>query len=131
MKSIVYSPEEVKAALEPTRNPKRHVFLITTAGDIICCDVDSGWIRFVRPESCTLREWGMALKSAITAMQHHLKVAKSIHDDFMDTTQPNIQFARLQPSVIVNAEGTCPACGSPSDSNVYPYCEEHGRLKGA
>lgn len=91
MKTLVLGPEEVREALDPKNFPKRHVFIISIDGDIICCDVDQGWILYRRPPGLRNREWCGALRFAIDSMQHHLLVAKSIHDDLRETTEPNLR----------------------------------------
>ena len=88
MKTLVLGPEEVREALDPRTNPKRHVFLVTLEGDIICCDVDSGWIAFRRPRGLRNREWAVAVKAAVEAINHHAVVARSIHDDICERTEP-------------------------------------------
>lgn len=131
MKTLVLGPEEVREALDPKKYPKRHVFLVSIDGDIICCDVDEGWLIFKRPESLRNRQWCEAIKAAISAMQHHILVAKSIHDDIRETTEPDghaptpMQLAK----VLVFEKGHCPSCGELSDPGSYPYCCDLHRRK--
>jgi hypothetical protein len=117
MKTLVLGPDAVREALDPRRYPKRHVFLVSVDGAIICCDVDAGWITFQRPTGLTHKEWCVAIKAAISSMQHHLLVAKSIHDDIRDSTDRGV----------VPPVGECPECGGPSDVESAPYCSEFHR----
>jgi hypothetical protein len=123
MKTLVLGPEEVRAALDPKNYPKRHVFLVAIDGSIICCDLDDGWLMFQRPENVKNRDWCVAIRGAISSMNHHLLVAKSIHDDVRETTEPDFKIP------IVTLEGRCPVCMEPSDPDSKPYCCELHRRK--
>lgn len=88
MKTLVLGPEEVRVALDPTTNPKRHVFLVTPEGDILCCDLDYGWVVFRRPRGLTNRQWGGAITSAVKSLKHHSMVASAIQEDIEERTEP-------------------------------------------
>lgn len=117
MKTLVLGPEEVREALDPKKYPKRHVFLVSVDGSIICCDVDAGWLMFQRPTGITNKEWCVALQAALSTMKHHLLVAKSIHADIRDSTEREV----------VLPVGGCPECGGESDPESTPYCSEFHR----
>lgn len=129
MKTLVLGPEEVREALDPKKHPKRHVFLVSIDGDIICCDVDEGWLLFKRPVGLKNKQWCVSIRAAISAMQHHLLVAKSIHDELKETTEPEAKaLPSTEPAkVLVFVKGSCPECDRESDPGSYPYCSEFHR----
>ena len=129
MKTLVLGPEEVREALDPKNHPKRHVFLVSVDGDIICCDVDEGWLLFKRPQGVKNRKWCEAIRAAISSMQHHILVAKSIHDDLRETTEPEGRALPEPAKVLVYEKGKCPTCLEPSDPASYPYCCELHRRR--
>lgn len=130
MKTLVLGPEEVRVALDPKNYPKRHVFVVSVDGDIICCDVDEGWMIFKRPSGLRNKEWCVAVRAALSSMQHHLLVAKSIHDDLRETTEPDIKNPLSGPAtVLVYEKGLCPSCMEPSDPASFPYCCELHRRR--
>lgn len=88
MKNLVLGPEDVREALNPQNFPKRHVFMVTLEGDILCCDVDEGWLAFRRPRGLTNRQWAKAVRAAVDALNHQALVARSIHDDIEERTEP-------------------------------------------
>lgn len=119
MHSLDLGPEEVREALSPKNFPKRHVFLITVDGDIFVNDIDLGWMVFRRPKGMIHKDWCRALRAAVSSMQHHLLVAKTIHDSFRDAT------------VLVFEKGTCPICQRPASPESYPYCCELHRERSS
>lgn len=121
MHHLDLGPEEVRAALDPKNFPKRHVFLVTTDGDIFVCDIDFGWMVFRRPGHVSNRAWCEALRAAISSMQHHLLVAKTIHDALREIEGTG--------TVLVFEEGNCPSCQAPSDPANYPHCSELHRRR--
>ena len=129
MKSIVLGPEQVREALDPKNYPKRHIFLVSIDGDIYCCDLDEGWLVFRKPQNVTYRDWCVALRGAISSMQHYILVAKSIHDELREMPEGATTYEPPSTNVLVFEKGRCPVCAHESDPDSYPYCCELHRRR--
>ena len=126
MLALLLDPDEAREALDPKKYPKRHVFLVSVEGDIICCDLDEGWIRITKPPEIQNLEWCAVLKAAISHMQHYTILAKLIHDNLRETSEA---VPKPQPSVMVFEKGNCPVCTLIADPEFYPYCSEAHRIR--
>ncbi len=88
MKTLVLGPDEVREALNPVLHPRRQVFLVNLDGDIFCCDLDDGWVRFKRPVGLQHRKWATAVKAAVDALSLQLETARAVHSDLVERTEP-------------------------------------------
>ncbi len=100
MKTLVLGPDAVREALNPYLFPRRQVFLVTLDGDIVCCDLDEGWMVFKRPPGFLHKEWARAVEGAVIALTQQAMSARAIHDDIEDRTEPCVM--RPSPTVIVS-----------------------------
>lgn len=101
MKTLVLGPDAVREALNPYLFPRRQVFLVTLDGDILCCDLDEGWMSFKRPRALRHKEWARAVEAAVLALTYQAMAARAIHDDIEDRTEPCISSS---PTVIVRLD---------------------------
>lgn len=125
MRTLVLGPDDVREALDPRNHPKRHVFLVSVEGDVICCDLDGGWVRFTKPPHIRHKDWSTVLKAAISHMQHYIFLTKNIHDNLLEDTEPR----PIPANIFVHEKGSCPKCGEQADPGMYPYCSEAHKLQ--